>query len=391
MIANQEYFRVRAYIDEDALRHNIRMARQKIGPNVLLLGTVKANGYGHGALTVAKILEEEGADYLSTAIIEEAVALRQAGIDLPILVLGYTDPSQYALALKHQIHLTIFSESQAQALSELAAAGGNTGLVHLKLDTGMGRIGFECCDLSVDVIERITKLPNLMVEGIFTHFARADEIDKSEAERQQQRYDDMLKRLESRGIEIPIHHTANSAAIMEYPAAHRLHTEKNSAVKWMVRAGIMLYGLYPSNEMDEEQTKLRPVLSLISHVVHLKEVDDGTPIGYGGTYVAKGRRCIATIPVGYADGYPRRLSGIGYVKIRNQRVPIAGRICMDQFMVDVTDIPDAALGDEVVLIGEGVTAGEIADLAGTIHYELTCQLTNRVPRVKSYGKTGSIV
>jgi len=386
MIENQEYFRVRAYINEEALRHNIRVVRQKIGPDVLLLGTVKANGYGHGALTVARILEEEGADYLSTAIIEEAVILRRAGIKLPILVLGYTDPSQYGLALEYQIHLTIFSELQADALSKLAAEGGKTGLVHLKLDTGMGRIGFDCCDLSVDSIERISKMPNLSLEGIFTHFARADEADKSEAERQQQRYDDMLERLEKRGIEIPIRHTANSAAIMEYPTAHRLHTEKNTAVKWMVRAGIMLYGLYPSDEMDEEQTKLFSVLSLISHVVHLKEVEDGTPIGYGGTYVAKGRRRIATIPVGYADGYPRRLSGIGYVKIRNQRAPIAGRICMDQFMVDVTDIPDVALGDEVTLIGEGVSAGEIASLTGTIHYELTCQLTDRVPRVPVMGQ-----
>ncbi len=386
MIENQEYFRVRAYIDEDALRHNIRVARQKIGPDVLLLGTVKANAYGHGALRTAQILMEEGADYLSTAIIDEAVALRKAGVQLPILVLGYTDPSQYEMALEHQIHLTIFSESQAKALSKLAASGGKTGLVHLKLDTGMGRIGFECCERSVDAIERISKLPNLSLDGIFTHFARADEVDKSEAEKQQQRYDDMLERLDKRGIEIPIRHTANSAAIMEYPAAHRLHTEKNKAVKWMVRAGIMLYGLYPSNEMDQEQTKLKPVLSMISHVVHLKEVEDGTHIGYGGIYVAKGGRRIATIPVGYADGYPRRLSGIGYVKIRNQRAPIAGRICMDQFMVDVTDIPGVTLGDEVVLIGEGVTAGEIADLTDTIHYELTCQLTERVPRVLKGGE-----
>ena len=381
MTNEQEYFRVRAYIDEEALRRNIRTVRQKIGPKVLMLGTVKANAYGHGAERVARILQEEGADYLSTAIIEEAVQLRKAGIELPILVLGYTDPSQYELALEHGIHLTIFSEQQAQVLSQKAAAGGKTGLVHLKLDTGMGRIGFECCESSVDAIERISQLPDLSLDGIFTHFARADEVDKAEAERQQKRYDDMLQRIEARGIQIPIHHTANSAAIMEYPQAHRLHTEKNNAVSWMVRAGIMLYGLYPSNEMDREQTKLYPVLSLISHVIHVKEVEDGTPIGYGGTYVAKGRRRIATIPVGYADGYPRHLSGIGYIKIRGQRAPIAGRICMDQFMVDVTEVPGVCVGDEAELIGEGVTAEEIADLTGTIHYELTCQLTARVPRV----------
>ena len=381
MLNNQEYFRVRAYIDENALRHNIREVRRKIGPDVLMLGTVKANAYGHGALQTARILLEEGADYLSTAIIEEAADLRKAGIMAPILVLGYTDPSQYEIALQQGIHVTIYSEEQAQILSEKAAAGGKTGLVHLKLDTGMGRIGFACSDDSVDAIERIVKLPGLYVEGIFTHFARADEIDKTEAIRQQQRYDDMIMKLIERGVHISIHHTANSAAIMEYPDAHRLHTEKNTDVKWMVRAGIMLYGLYPSAEMDRKQTGLKPVMSLISHVVHLKDVEDGTPIGYGGAYVAKGRRRIATIPVGYADGYPRRLSGIGYVKIRNQRAPIAGRICMDQFMVDVTDLPEVSLGDEVVLMGEGVTADEIADLTGTIHYELTCQLTERVPRI----------
>lgn len=381
MAKEKEYFRVRAYIDEEALRRNIRTVRQKIGPDVLMLGTVKANAYGHGAERVARILQEEGADYLSTAILEEAVSLREAGAELPILVLGYTDPSQYDLALEHRIHLTIFSEQQAQVLSQKAAAGGKIGRIHLKLDTGMGRIGFACSGSSVDAIERIARLPNLSLDGIFTHFARADEEDKSEAARQQQRYDDMLERIEARGIHIPIHHTANSAAIMEYPQAHRLRIEKNSAVSWMVRAGIMLYGLYPSGEMDRQQTKLYPVLSLISHVVHVKEVEDGTPIGYGGTYVAKGCRRIATIPVGYADGYPRRLSGIGYIKIRGQRAPIAGRICMDQFMADVTDIPEVSVGDEVELIGTDVTAEEIAELTGTIHYELICQLTARVPRV----------
>ena len=381
MLDDQENFRVRAYIDEDALRHNIREVRRKIGPDVMLLGTVKANGYGHGALQTARILLEEGADYLSTAIIEEAVELRNAGIRAPILVLGYTDPSQYELALQQGIHVTIFSEEQAQILSKKAAAGEKAGLVHLKLDTGMGRIGFDVSEDSVDAIERIMKLPGLAVEGIFTHFARADEIDKKEVMRQQQRYDDMLGKLSERGIHIPIHHTANSAAIMEYPAAHRLHTEQNKGIRWMVRAGIMLYGLYPSEEMDRQQTNLKPVMSLLSHVVHLKEIEDGTPIGYGGAYVANGRRRIATIPVGYADGYPRRLSGIGYVKIRNQRVPIAGRICMDQFMVDVTDIPEVAIGDEVVLMGENITADEIALLTETIHYELICQLTDRIPRV----------
>ena len=379
-----KYFRVRAYIDEEALRHNIRTVRQKIGPDVLMLGTVKADGYGHGAEYVAKILEEEGADYISTAIIEEAVALRKMGVRLPILVLGYTDPSQYDLAIEYGIHVTIFTQEQAKALSAAATAAGQIGRLHIKLDTGMGRIGFSDSDEAVQAIQWITQLPNLAVDGIFTHFARADEADKSQALQQQKRYDVFLKKLDRMGVQIPIRHTANSAAIMEIPEVHRQRAEdknKDQAVRWMVRAGIMLYGLYPSDEMDEAQTKLQPVLSLISHVVHVKEVEDGTPIGYGGTYVAKGRRRIATIPVGYADGYPRRLSGIGYVRIHGKQAPIAGRICMDQFMVDVTDIPETMPGDEVVLIGEGVTAGEVARLTDTIHYEIICQLTARVPRV----------
>lgn len=376
------YFRVRAYIDESALRHNIRTVRDKIGNDVWMLGTVKADAYGHGAPYVASILEEEGAEYLSTAIMEEAVALRQCGVRLPILVLGYTDPDQYDLALEHQIHVTIFTLEQAQALSREALRTGKTGLVHIKLDTGMGRIGFDCSGQSVQQIEQILQLPGLKVDGIFTHFARSDERDKSQTRLQQERYDAVIGKLEQKKIYIPIYHTANSAAIMEFPGAHRSHKIPADPIsKWMVRAGIMLYGLYPSGEMDEQLTDLRPVMSLVSHVVYIKEVEDGTPISYGGTYVSKGRRRIATIPVGYADGYPRRLSGIGYIRIHGKKAPIAGRICMDQFMVDVTDIPQVQVGDEAVLIGEGVTAGELAELTGTIHYEIVCQISSRVPRV----------
>lgn len=375
----QEYFRVRAYIDETALRHNIRVVKEKIGPKVWMAGVVKSNAYGHGCRLVAPILEEEGADYFAVAVLEEAIELRNMGIQKPILILGYTDPQQYAQAMGYQIHMTIYTLEQAEELSRAAIAAGDQALVHIKLETGMGRIGFPCSRKSLEEIQEIVKLPGLSVDGIFTHFARADEKDKSQADLQQQRYDAFIGQLEEAGVKIPIHHTANSAAIMEYPQSHLLHSSQEAQL--MARAGIMLYGLYPSEEMDEAYTDLQPVLSLVSHVVHLKEVEAGTPIGYGGSYVAPGPRRIATIPVGYGDGYPRRLSNVGYVMIRGRRAPITGRVCMDQFMVDVTDIPDIELGDEAVLIGEGVPAGVLAKLTDTIHYELTCQLTSRVPRV----------
>ena len=377
-----EYFRVRAYIDEKALRHNIRIVREKIGPQVLLAGVVKADAYGHGVQYVAPILEQEGADYFAVATIEEAVELRELGITHPILILGYTDPAQYTEALEHQIHITIYEEWQARTLSEAAVKQRKKGLAHIKLETGMQRIGFACSEESVQKIKNIMRLPQLSIDGIYTHFARADEADKSQARQQQSCYDTFLDCLEKEGVWIPLHHTANSAAIMEYRAAYETaDLEKQPVSKKMARAGVMLYGLYPSAEMDICETSLKPVLSLISHVVHLKDVQTGTAIGYGGAYVTTRPSRIATIPVGYGDGYPRRLSNIGYVMIRGKKAPITGRVCMDQFMVDVTDIPQVQLGDEVTLIGEGVPAMRLAELTDTIHYELVCQLTKRVPRV----------
>lgn len=377
-----EYFRVRAYIDEKALRHNMRIVREKIGSQVLLAGVVKADAYGHGVRLVAPILEQEGADYFAVATLEEAIELRELGITHPILILGYTDPEQYADALQHQIHITIYEQQQAKTFSEAAVRQRQQGLAHIKLETGMQRIGFECSEESLQKIKDIMKLPQLSIDGIYTHFARADEADKAQVKQQQDRYDTFLARLEKENIRIPLHHTANSAAIMEYPAAYQTdEAKKQGTNEKMARAGVMLYGLYPSEEMDISRTSLKPVLSLISHVVHLKEVPAGVPIGYGGTYITTRPSRIATIPVGYGDGYPRRLSNIGYVMIQGKKAPITGRVCMDQFMVDVTDIPQAQLGDEVTLIGEGVSAMHLAELTDTIHYELVCQLTKRVPRV----------
>ena len=373
----EEYFRVRAYISEKALRHNARIVKEKIGPGVTWMAVVKADAYGHGIDHVVPILEQEGAGAYAVATLEEAVQVRRLVKDKPILILGYTDAQQYQEALSQQISLTIYTVQQALALSETAGALGVNARVHIKLETGMGRIGFACAAQSVQEIETIWNLPHLTLEGLFTHFARADEADKEQARLQQERFDRFAAALAERGIVPSLYHTANSAAIMEFPEAFS-HWPKT---KLMVRAGIMLYGLYPSDEMDREQTRLMPVLRLLSLYVYLLEVEKGTPIGYGGTYVAPGKRRIATIPVGYGDGYPRRLSGLGYVMIRGARAPITGRVCMDQLMVDVTDISDVSLGEEVVLIGQGVEAETLAALSQTIHYEIVCQLTNRVPRV----------
>lgn len=375
----EKYYRARAYIDENALRHNIRLIRSAIGEDVWMLGVVKSNAYGHGVQNVVPILEEEGVNYLAVATVEEGEELRRQQTKLPILILGYTDPSQYEELLEYDLTPAIFHEEDAQILSELAQKRKKKARIHLKIETGMGRIGLPCSPEGYEEAVRIGKLPGLEVEGAFTHFARSDERDKSATDQQFERYQQFLEAMEREGIHIPVQHVSNSAAIMEYPRAR----ENMGAQKyqWMVRAGIMLYGLYPSHEMDRQAMELWPVLSWKSHVVHIKDVETGTPIGYGGTYIAKEPRRIATVPVGYGDGYPRRLSNHGYVVINGQRAPITGRVCMDQIMVDVTGIDGVSRGCPVTLIGEGITAEEMADTIGTIHYEVVCQITGRVPRI----------
>ena len=375
----EEYYRVRAYIDEGALRHNIRLIRSLIGEDVWMLGVVKSNAYGHGAANVAPILEEEGADYLAVAIVEEGEELRRMGCRLPILVLGYTDPSQYDRLLDNDLTATLFHEEDARLLSERALARGKKAKIHIKVETGMGRIGLPCTPEGVAEAVRIARLPGLEAEGAFTHFARSDERDKGPTACQLERYEAFLRQMEEAGVTIPLHHAANSAAIMEYPPARSYGAKKD--YQWMVRAGIMLYGLYPSHEVDREALDLWPVLSLKSHVIHIKEVEDGTPIGYGGTYRAQGRRRIATVPVGYGDGYPRRFSAQGYVMINGCRAPLAGRVCMDQIRVDITGIEGVKRGCPVTLIGDGISAETIADSIGTIHYEILCQLSERVPKI----------
>lgn len=367
---DEKYYRAEALIHQEALRSNIRTIRESLPPDVLLMGVVKANAYGHGIENVWPVLEEEGIDRLAVAVVQEGVRMRKMGIHLPILLLGYTDSTDCEVLIENQLTATVFTYEMAKALSETAVRLGKTAIVHIALDTGMRRIGFRCNEESVQSILRIAELPGIQIEGLFTHFAEADQVDKEPARKQLAEFIRMDERLRQCGIEIPIRHVSNSAGIMELPEA-RFE---------MVRAGIILYGLAPSEEMDLKRFPLSPVMELKAHIVYIKEIEDGDAVSYGGTYVAEGRRRIGTVPLGYADGYSRALSNKGSVLVRGRRAPIAGRICMDQFMIDLTDIPEAQEGDEIVLFGEGLPLEELAETVGTISYELACQVSSRVPR-----------
>ncbi|MDD7641670.1 MAG: alanine racemase, partial [bacterium] len=304
-----------------------------------------------------------------------ALALRAAGIKKKILILGYTFPEQYEALLQAEISPAIFTLESAKLLSEAAVRLHVTAHIHIKLDTGMGRVGFLVSEESADVIAQISKLPHIMIEGMFTHFAKADETDKTSANKQMAQYLHMVELLHSRGVQIPLKHCSNSAGILDLPQANLD----------LVRAGITLYGLHPSDEVHLERMDMKPVLSLKSRVVHVKRLPAGYGISYGATYVTPSERVIATIPVGYGDGYARSLSNCGDVLIRGKRAPICGRICMDQFMVDVTDIPDTCVGDTVTLIGrdgeEQITLEELGRKSGRFNYEFACDLGKRIPRI----------
>lgn len=377
--------RVCAVIDLDAAVENMEQMRKKLRPETKMLAVIKANGYGHGAVQIAKKLEE--LDYVSgyaVATVEEALQLKRNELYKPILILGYTFPDCYKELVEQDIRPAVFRLDMAQELSKEALRQGKVLPVHVKVDTGMSRIGISPDDAGLAFIRKVTELKGLKLEGIFTHFARADEKDKSNALEQFKRFTDFTGRVERElSIQIPVKHCANSAAIMELP-----ETQMD-----MVRAGISLYGLWPSEEMDKSRISLHPLFCLYSHIVYIKTVPAGTPVSYGGTYVTENERRIATIPVGYGDGYPRGLSGKGEVLIRGKRAPVLGRVCMDQFMVDVTEIPDAEEGDLVTLIGEDgeerITMEELGDLSGRFNYELACDLGSRIPRV--YRSQGQIL
>ena len=371
-----EYRRISADIDLDALTHNLDEIHRCISDGTKIIAVVKADGYGHGAVPLAEVMEKrEDVWGYAVATPEEAEELYSNEIKKPILILGYTFPEYDEQIVKENLRPAVFSFIRAKQLSEEAVRQNKICKIHIKLDTGMSRIGFQVTEQSADEIAQIAKLPNIMIEGIFTHFSKADETDKTFTKKQADAYDQMITWLEERQVSIPIHHVSNSAGIVDLP-------EYN---KDIVRAGIILYGLWPSDEVEKNNIDLQPLLSLKSHVVHVKTLEPGRIISYGGTFEVEKTMRIATVPVGYADGYPRSLSNKGYVLIHGKRAAICGRVCMDQMMVDVTDIADVCPGDEVTLIGrdgaECITLEELGDLSGRFNYEFACDLNKRIPRV----------
>ncbi len=372
------YHRVEADIDLSAIYKNIETMKGCIPEGKKLLAVIKANAYGHGSIQVAETLDDL-ADYYGVACIEEALELRKAGVIKPILILGYTDPGQYEMLVKNDITQTIYSYEQAERLSEVSGNLNMTGKLHIKLDTGMNRIGFKCDEdnmkESINEIIKISTLDNINMEGIFTHYYKADSYEKISAIKQLAQYTRMVDELEKEGVHFAIRHISNSAGIMEMP---------NDTYD-MVRSGISTYGLYPSEEMDKEACVLYPAMSLKSHITHVKMVKKGETVGYGGTYELPCDQLIATVGVGYADGYPRALSNKGRVLIHGEYAPVVGRVCMDQIMVEVTDIEDVNVGDEVVLFGKqkdnSIPVEEIADMSSSFNYEFVCDINRRVPRV----------
>ena len=369
------YLRCYAEISLEAIGHNIREVKKRLPEGVKLLGVVKANAYGHGAVPVASYLENQ-VDYFATATIEEAVELRENGISAPILILGYVSPSQYGDLVEYDITQTIDSYAQALALEKEAARQNRKAKAHLAVDTGMTRIGFQVTEHDADEAAKIADLPHIELEGMFTHFSCADQEDKTYCSMQMEKYGKMTALLAERGVTIPLRHICNSAGIMEFDD-HRFE---------MVRSGIITYGIYPSEEVKKERLDLIPALSWKSHVIHVKEVGPGIGVSYGATYVTeKPMTRIATVSAGYADGYPRALSNQGCVLIHGKKAPIIGRICMDQMMVDVTDIPDVQVEDVVTLVGtdgdETITIEEIANPAARFDYEMLCDISSRVTRV----------
>ena len=377
------YSRVYAKIDLDAVTYNMEQMKQRVNGDTKIMAVIKSDGYGHGAVQVAEVLEKY--DYIwgfAVATLDEAVVLRTEGIKKPILVLGCIFPDQYLEMLDNDIRMNVYTEEMAKEISYMARREGKTAYLHIKLDTGMARLGFAVNDESIDAITRISKLPNVNMEGVFTHFAKADEMDKTFTENQISQFIAMTEKLKERGVTFPYEHCANSAAIIDVEDA-RFD---------IVRAGISTYGLYPSEEVNQDAVHLKPALALKSHVAFVKEIEKGTPVSYGGTFVAEKKMKIATVPVGYGDGYPRSLSGKGYVLIRGKKANILGRICMDQFMVDVTDIEGVSFGDKVTLIGrdgnESISVECLSELSGRFNYEFICALGKRIPRV--YVKNGKI-
>ncbi|MCI8512258.1 MAG: alanine racemase [Lachnospiraceae bacterium] len=375
----------RAYVNIhlDRIEENMRAMQRNLAPGVRLIGTVKADGYGHGAVFVAKTIDPYVWGY-AVATADEALQLRRHGIEKPILILGVTGEERYEELLRQEVRMTVFQKERAVRLSGTAVRMGVTARIHIAVDTGMSRIGILPADPgAVRLIKEIAALPGIEIEGMFTHFARADETDKTAALKQLRIFREFASMVKAEGLSIQICHCANSAAIVDLPKA-----QMNA-----VRAGISIYGLYPSDEVKKAVLHLQPAMEFKSVITYIKEIGPGTAVSYGGTFVAESPTRVATVAVGYGDGYPRSLSGKGFVLLCGKRAPILGRVCMDQLMVDVTGIPEALEGMEVTLLGrdggEEITMEELALLSGGFHYEIPCLIGKRVPRV--YIKNGKRV
>ena len=375
--------RIQADIDLDAFAFNLESIKNNLKEDTKIITVLKADGYGHGALPLAREAVKDPRVWgVAVATVEEAEELRQGGIRKPLLILGYTYEENYEQIAREEFRPAVFKLSMARKLSQAAVKNNTVVNVHIKIDTGMSRIGYRDLETAVPEIMEISRLPGIRIEGFFTHFARADEKKTDPAYVQFRKFQEFQKALEAQGLEIPICHCSNSAGIIRMPEANL-----NA-----VRAGVILYGLYPSEDVEKEPVPLKPVMELKSHIAYIKTVEAGVQISYGGTFTTQRETRVATIPVGYADGYARGLSNKGSVLIRGKRAPILGRVCMDQFMVDVTDIPQAQELDEVVLLGRSkdaqITMEELGELSGRFNYEFACCISKRVPRI--YFKGGQV-
>ena len=372
-----------AEVDLDAIAHNMREIRKITNPSSQIMAVVKADAYGHGFLEVTRTLLENGADRLAVAVLQEGKQLRSRGVTVPILILGASGNDSIEDLINFDITPSVFTYEFAKALSYEAERKEKVTKIHIKIDTGMSRIGYLAGDDNeeiADEIIKISRLPYIEIEGIFSHFAASDEYDASYTHLQFDRFTDVCRRLESKGLNIPIKHICNSAGIMMYP---EMHLD-------MVRPGVILYGMYPSDEVDKSRLDLIPAMTLKSTITHVKEVEAGRGVSYGREYITNGVTKIATVPIGYADGYLRRLAKEGKMLVNGVKVPIIGRICMDQCMIDVTNVNNTDRGDEVIIFGrDGVTIDDLAKWLDTINYEVACVIGKRIPRI--YTKNGKAV
>lgn len=380
-IINESYYRCVAKINLSAIEHNLKEVKKCINDGVKTLAVIKADSYGHGSVPVSKAIESQ-VDYFGVTSIDEAIEVRLEGIKKPVLALSYIPPRRYHDAISNDVTVTIFNFDDAILLDETARLMGKTAKVHIAVDTGMGRIGLTPDENGAEYAEKISKLQNIFIEGLFSHYACADSADKADAESQTKLFDEFIAMLKKRNVDPPIKHICNSAGTIEF---HKQYD--------MCRVGVILYGLFPSDEVDKSKLNLIPAMEIVSHVVHLKTVPKGYKIGYGHIYEAPSERKIATVSIGYADGYSRSCTGKGYVLIKGKKAPVVGKVCMDQIMVDVTDIDEVHVGERAVIMGESngnfITAEELGEMSNSFNYEVICNFTKRVARL--YYKDGKLV